>query len=431
VARADLGPPVASTSARIAWEPSVVRAFASFPGHLVRSSAARMFDRRSMDALLPLVLACLTFTTFAILVPHYLSVVNVQQLMRDFAEPGLVAVAMAITILAGGIDLSVGATFALADFVALYLFRIQGFSLSVAVAGALATGVAVGTLNGLLIAYIKARPFLTTLATLLILRAVFNLVSEVYTTELAIATHESTAWDFLGDGSVLGLPANMLVLCAVGLFSHFFLTRIRAGLHIMAVGASRKAARHAGIDVRRSLLMAYILSGAIAALAGLLYAARQSAAGSDTALGFEVTALAGVVAGGVSIGGGRGTVGRAILGAALIFLLVSGLLRVNASASLASATIGLILLLAGGLTATWPQIRTRLMRTRHTPPGDAPIDGRATTAGPSTAASNIMADVQQSKLKRPSVWPDSTTASDLCRPVAECCLTMSEKAENR
>src|SRR6202042_3922389 len=144
-----------------------------------------------------LILACLTFTTFAILVPHYLSVMNVQQLMRDFAEPGLVAVAMSITILAGGIDLSVGATFALADFVALYLFRIQGLSPSVAIAGAVATGVAVGTLNGLLIAYVKARPFLTTLATLLILRAAFNLVSEAYTTELAIATNE-TALGFPG-----------------------------------------------------------------------------------------------------------------------------------------------------------------------------------------------------------------------------------------
>jgi ribose transport system permease protein len=150
---------MASISARIAWEPSVVRAFASFPGVFVRSSIARLFDRRWMETLLPLILACLTFTTFAILVPHYLSVMNVQQLMRDFAEPGLVAVAMSITILAGGIDLSVGATFALADFVALYLFRIQGLSPSVAIAGAVATGVAVGTLNGLLIAYVKLGRF--------------------------------------------------------------------------------------------------------------------------------------------------------------------------------------------------------------------------------------------------------------------------------
>jgi ribose transport system permease protein len=375
-----------------------------------------MFDRGWMEALLPLILACLTFTTFAILVPHYLSVVNVQQLMRDFAEPGLVAVAMAIAILAGGIDLSVGATFALADFVALYLFRIQGFSLSIAVAGAVATGAAVGTLNGLLIAYLRARPFLTTLAVLLILRAVFNLVSEAYTTELAISTHESAAWDFLGDGTVLGLPVNMVVLCGVGFFCHFFLTRIRPGLHIMAVGASRKAARHAGIDVRRSLLLAYVLSGTIAALAGLLYAARQSAAGSDTALGFEVTALAGVVAGGVSIGGGRGSVGRAILGAALIFLLVSGLLRLNASASLASATIGLILLLAGGLTAKWPQLRAKLVRTGHRPSGRAPTDGRPTIPSSSDAVRDLTAEVGKSQFKGASARSGSTTVSDLVSP---------------
>ncbi|MGI8740203.1 MAG: ABC transporter permease [Gammaproteobacteria bacterium] len=305
------------------------------------------------EAAVPFIVLCLLFGVFAIGVPNYLSVVNLQQLMRDFAEPGLVAIAMAVVILAGGIDLSVGATFALANFAALYFFRIHGLPLELAVLGTLTVGLLIGAINGVLVAYINAQAFLTTLAMLLILRASYDLMTNAYILEIASAMLTSTTWDFLGVGALLGVPVNMAALVAVGVLTHIFLTRTRPGLHLMAVGANRKAARHAGVDVQRTLFLAYTLSGLIAALAGLFYAARQNSAGSDAGQGWELTALTAVIVGGISLTGGRGTIARAIIGAAILFILSSGLLRMNIPGDLNSALTGLILLLAVALNLQW------------------------------------------------------------------------------
>lgn len=312
-----------------------------------------------IDAAVPFLLMCILFGIFALAVPNYFSIGNLQQLMRDFAEPCMVALAMGIVIFGGGIDLSVGATFAIANFVALYLFRIEALPLGLAVMGVLAAGAAIGALNGVLIAYVRTRPFLTTLATLLVLRAGLDLVTMAHTVELANAWHETDAWNFLGAGFVFGIPANMATLLVLAVALHLMLTRMRLGVHIMATGADRKAARHAGIDTRRVTLSVYVLSGMLASLAGLFYAARQSSAGSDTGLGWEVTALAAVVLGGVSLSGGRGSVWRVLMGSAILFLLMSGLLRMNMPGGASSALTGFTLLVAVAVHIQWSRWHDR------------------------------------------------------------------------
>ncbi|CFX32187.1 Inner-membrane translocator (fragment) [Candidatus Filomicrobium marinum] len=326
-----------------------------------------VFRRRfgdSLDAAVPLLVMCGLFAAFALLVPNYLSGSNLQQLMRDYAEPCLVALALGIVVFAGGIDLSVGAIFALANFTALYLFRIEMWPLPVAVLGVLSVGAVIGAINGVLIAYLKTRAFLTTLAMLLILRAGLDFVTNAYTIELANAWRDTEGWYWLGAGYFLGVPSNMVILLVVALALHLFLTRLRPGLHIMATGADRKAARHAGINTRRVTLLAYVLSGLIAALAGLFYAARQSSAGSDTGLGWEVTALTAVVLGGVSLSGGGGSVGRVMIGSAILFLLMSGLLRMNMPGGASSALIGATLLGAVGIHIQWSRRRARSRSVR-------------------------------------------------------------------
>lgn len=328
-------------------------------GKLAGVSGALFGRMNGIDAAVPFLLMCILFGLFALAVPNYLSVGNLQQLMRDFAEPSMVALAMGIVIFGGGIDLSVGATFAIANFVALYLFKIEALPLGVAVMGVLAAGAVIGALNGVLIAYVKTRPFLTTLAMLLVLRAGHDLVTLAHTVELANAWRETDTWNFLGAGFVWGIPTNMAALIVLALALHVVLTRMRFGLHIMATGADRKAARHAGIDTRRVTLSIYILSGMLASLAGLFYAARQSSAGSDTGLGWEVTALAAVVLGGVSLAGGRGSVGRVLMGSAILFLLMSGLLRMNMPGGASSALTGFTLLVAVAAHIQWSRWRDR------------------------------------------------------------------------
>lgn len=306
-----------------------------------------------MEPIIPFLLTIVVFVSFALLIPGYVSVSSLRQLSLSFAEQGIVAVAMAVAVLSGGIDLSVGSVFAMANFLTLYSYLVKDVPLPLVVIGVVLFGAAMGAINGALIAYAKTRPFLTTLVTLIVLRALYNKLTAASTDALASVASDSPVWDFLGAGAIAGIPTNMAGLLVVALCVHFFLTRIRPGVHIMAVGSSRKAARHAGVNVQRALFSAYVISGALAALAGVFYAARQNSSGTDTGLGWEINALAAVVLGGISLAGGRGTIARAMMGAAIIFMLVSGMVRMGVSGNLTTALIGTILLVAVGFNVKW------------------------------------------------------------------------------
>ncbi|MES2552280.1 MAG: ATP-binding cassette domain-containing protein, partial [Pseudomonadota bacterium] len=323
------------------------------------SSTRQLTSRLLEVALLPIAVVLL-FAGFAYTVPDYLSSMNLQQLMRDLAEPGLIVLAMTIVVLSGGIDLSIGATFAIANFVALYLFKVHACPLAMTIVLTAISGSLIGIFNGVLVGYMRTRPFLTTLSMLLILRAGYDLAADNYAVQLAEAMYNSPGWELLGSGNPLGLPLSMWVMIAVAILAHLFMTHTRAGIHIRAVGAGRKAARHAGIAINRSLCLAYVLSGCISAIAGLLYAARQNSAGSDTGSGMELAAIAAVVLGGISLSGGRGSILRALLGALLLFLVMNGLLRMDMTGSMSSAVTGVILLGSVAMSA-------RTLKVRHGP----------------------------------------------------------------
>ena len=136
----------------------------------------------------------------------------------------------------------------------------------------------------------------------------------------------------------------------------------------MAVGSSRKAARHAGVNVKRALFSAYVISGTLTALAGIFYAARQNSSGTDTGVGWEINALAAVVLGGISLAGGRGTIARAMMGAAIIFMLISGLVQTGASGNLTTAIIGIILLVAVGFNVKWVKNKGKVLQKVYVVP---------------------------------------------------------------
>ena len=121
-----------------------------------------------------------------------------QQLMLNFAEQGMVAVAMAFSVLSGGIDLSVGSVFAMSNFLALYFYLILGLPLPVMIVAVIVFGALMGAINGGMIAYGRTRPFLTTLVVLIIVRAAYNKVTAAFTEELASINSDSTVWDFMG-----------------------------------------------------------------------------------------------------------------------------------------------------------------------------------------------------------------------------------------
>jgi ribose transport system permease protein len=339
-----------------------------FHRHSPQLFLGELLEKRWMEPIVPFALLIIVFATFILAIPSYASLVQLQQLMRSFPELAFVAMAMAISILSGGIDLSVGAVFAMANFLALYFLQVHDLPVSVSIAGVLVWGALIGAVNGALIAYAKTRPFLTTIVVLIIVRAAYNKVTGAYAVELASASSDSPAWDYLGTGFLFGVPVNMVCLIVIGVVAHIYLTRIRSGVHIMAVGSSRKAARHAGIDVKFALFSAYVLSGMMASFAGLLYAARQNSAGTDTGVGWEVNALAAAVLGGISLSGGRGTISRALMGAAIIFLLINGLVQLGTHGSLTTAAIGAILLAAVGFNVKFVKNKGTILQKIYVSP---------------------------------------------------------------
>src|SRR5689334_833385 len=276
---------------------------------------SELLMKQWFEPVIPFTVMIALLVSFAAIIPNYTGLENLLSLMRLYAEFGFIALGMAFSLISGGIDLSVGAIFAVCNFAALYFLYVLDLPIWAVVMATLVVGTIIGAVNGLLVGYLKARPFLTTLVTLIILRASVNILNERFATVFATNSVDSDAWDFLGGGDVFGIPVNAATLIVVLLIGHLFLSRSRFGWHLTAIGASRKAARHAGIPVERMLLLTYMLSGALCAFGGIFYAARQTSTDSTTGVGWEFQALTAVIIGGASVLGGRGTVWRAMLGA--------------------------------------------------------------------------------------------------------------------
>ena len=212
-------------------------------------------------------------------------------------------------------------------------------------------------MNGVLIGYLQLRAFLTTLVMLTLTRAIVDFLLQIYSVRIASSDVQSELWDFIGAGSVLGIPFSFVVLIVIAIAAHIILTRLRIGWRIMAVGGSRRAAYNAGIPVRGTVCLSYVVSGLLAGLAGVFYAARLSGTGPDTGLGLELTVVTAALLGGNSAGGGRGSVGKALVGAIIVSLLNNGLVRLGLQSGASSMVIGLVLLFAIGFDVRWSQIR--------------------------------------------------------------------------
>jgi ribose transport system permease protein len=343
-----------------------------------RQQLAELLLKRWFDSVVPAALLVIVVSVLAVLIPGYLSGENFRNVSRQFGEFGFVCLAMALSLIGGAIDLSVGSIFALANFGVLYLLYVRGWPLETVAPVVILGAAALGSINGMLVGALRARAFLTTLATMIIFRAVYNLFIVRYGGEIAGGSTESSAWDFLGAGDVLGVPPDVVALVIVAVAFHFLLSRSRFGWHITAVGAGRLAARHAGLPVRRTIFQNYIVSACLAAVGGIFYAAQFSNASADAGAGTEILALSGVVLGGVSLYGGRGTIGKAFLGAITVYLLSNGLVSIGASGGMNWLVSGLILLFAVGIDVKFRKNLSRFVAKIYTDPAAVVLPARET-----------------------------------------------------
>src|SRR5206468_10570248 len=201
------------------------------------------------------------------------------------------------------------------NFAAVGSFLILKQPVWVAFLAAMLTGFVYGCVTGYLVRYMRLRAFLTTLVTLIIGRAIFDILVVDYGTAIQSSTMSSDLWDFIGDGTVYGFSIAVLCAIVIAIIAHIAITRTRPGWHILAVGGSRRSAYNSGIRVKRTVFMTYVISGLCCGLAGFLIACRLSGAGPGTGAGLEIAALTAAVVGGNSLGGGRGSISKGVMGA--------------------------------------------------------------------------------------------------------------------
>ena len=363
-----------------------------FPDHLI----GELLSKRWMESAVPMISLVLVFFYLALNLPNYLSPINLMDMGRLYAEFGLVVLGMGLVMIGGGVDLSIGSMFALCNIAMLAFINMFNWPLWVAITAVLLVGAALGALNGLLIGYLKLRAFLTTLVTLIIYRSLFDIILLNYAVEISGGFLDSVAWEFIGDGDIFGLPSGFIVFAVLALFGHILLSRTRPGWHVMAIGGGRRSAHNAGIAVRRTVCLTYVISGVLAALSAVFFAARLGSAGSDVGVGMEVSVLTAVVLGGISLGGGRGSVAKAIMGAAIVLLITNGMIRMGMQGGTSSLALGIILILAVGIDVKWIKNRNKIISKVYVSPTYLKLpDAPSAEAGSGTPyeANNALKDV--------------------------------------
>ncbi|MFB7338270.1 ABC transporter permease [Streptomyces adustus] len=251
--------------------------------------------------------------------PYFLSTENFRTQAVQVAPVLVVALGMALAIGTEGVDLSVGSVMALStSLLSLYL----GYGPWIAALIAVLGGIVVGVANGALVAFVGVQPIVATLALMVAGRG----LALVLLPQLKDVRDPGMA--ALGSGDVLGVPYLVLIAAALALLVAFVVRRTTFGRQVLAIGDSRPAARLAGLPVSRVLVVVYVCSGALAAVAGILATARLSAS-DPTSLGtlMELSAITAVVVGGTPLSGGRVRIGGTVAGAVLIQLLTTTLIK--------------------------------------------------------------------------------------------------------
>jgi ribose/xylose/arabinose/galactoside ABC-type transport system permease subunit len=285
-----------------------------------RATTTKFLSTTGVPIAIVLVLAVVLFQ---ILSPVFLHPQPVRDYLTNAIPILLITVGVAVVIMAGGIDLSVGTVAGLSTATSLWTLD-QGGNTVLAILVGLVTGLVFGLINGLLVTRLGINDFIVTLATLNI--AAGLLVVLVETTPLqGIAT---PSFSSLVSGSILGIPTSFWIAAVIFVIIQFVVSSTTLGRRIFAAGVSPDAASNAGVDVRAIRLWTFVISGLLAGAAGVLLGSRLSSAQAFLGVGYEFTAIAGAVLGGVSLAGGRGNVWAAVIGGLLLATLQQGL-RLN------------------------------------------------------------------------------------------------------
>ena len=280
---------------------------------------------------------------------NFLVTGNLLDVGRQSSLLALMAIGVTVVLISGQIDLSIAAIFTLAGLVSAMVIS-GGFGVAAGVACGLGVGIAAGLVNGVLSAYLRLPSFIVTLGTLQIFTGVSLLASNAENQALyGVTARGLDAFNYAGQGEPGGIPMQLIIMLSIGLIVTVMLRKSVFGMRLYATGGNRQAADLAGVPVRRVQITAFVISGVLAAMAGILALSFIGSISPIGARGQEFSVFAAAVIGGASLFGGFGTAAGAILGALLIGVLRNGLVLLGVSPFWQILTIGVVTIMAVAL----------------------------------------------------------------------------------
>lgn len=275
--------------------------------------------------------------------PYFLSVSNFRAVAVGMAPTAIIVIGMAILLASGGFDLSVGSVMALSSTVVAMLL-LTGLPIPIAILCGLILGAAAGAFNGVLVTGLGINPLIATLGTMSIARGIALVLTEGFSVSSLPA-----AFGWIGKASIAGLPVIVVITLVLVIIFDLAVRHTRFFRQVYFIGANEKAAMLSGIQVARVRIILYALTGALAALAGVLLASRLMSGTPTAGNGIELQVLAAAVIGGASLRGGEGTILGAFLGVVFVALINNTMTMLAVSIYWQMIVIGGVLVLAVAL----------------------------------------------------------------------------------
>lgn len=268
---------------------------------------------------------------------------NLINIILQTAPVTIMAIGLVFALSAGEIDLSIGSTVAVSALGgAMAMAAFPQAALLAGIAAGLGMGLLVGLVNGALVAYLRLPSFLVTLATM----GLFAGVARSLTQLRSIPVTDPVFTGLFGSGNLFGIPSLVMWTIAAVAIGHFIFRQTKYGAHVLATGDNARAAMVTGIKVPRVRLSVFLISGAMAGLAGLLYSGRLQAAKYTLGETDLMTVIAAVIVGGTLLNGGKGSIIGALVGSLMMGMLNNGLILMGLSVSDQMIVRGLIILIA-------------------------------------------------------------------------------------
>jgi len=272
----------------------------------------------------------------------FLSVENIFNILRQISIIAIAGLGTTIILISGSIDISVSAVMALGGLTTIVSIVQYNIFSPIAVIIALFFCCFVGLINGAIVTKIHIPAFIATLGTMQIVRGLLF----IYTKGESIAGEVPDSFVLIGRGYLGLIPYPVIIMFFLYIIFYLILNKTIFGLHIYAIGNNEKASKLVGINITKTRIIAFIIGGLTAAIAGILLAARLKSGQANAATGLEFDILTAVILGGTSIYGGKGNILRTLLGALLIGVINNGMTLLNVSAFYQMFASGIILILA-------------------------------------------------------------------------------------